>query len=27
LCPACHKRWHDLVTPNVNGTDKRGRRD
>ena len=22
LCPACHKRWHDLVTPNSNGTRK-----
>jgi len=20
LCPACHKRWHDIVTPNANGT-------
>lgn len=22
LCPPCHKRWHDLVTPNANGTRK-----
>jgi len=22
LCPSCHKRWHDLVTPNANGTRK-----
>lgn len=20
LCPKCHKRWHDIVTPNSNGT-------